>query len=284
MSTSCKENHLTPREFYNSLCDKLYSLTQNPDGAVKVLIPKRDSIYLKIKMAFQASWWEFRAVPYRWRKARKHSKAVFSIIVVIICLAILILAVAHFCSWCHALVLVILMPIVLCIALCIALPASQYPFSWCKKILIFHNSGSNEGPVFFIALKVEKKKSKKCKRNGQGKVEKEKNKKCEENGQGTVAVMVDNFTAKKQGTGCIDVAVKLLPKLNDLVEEVNNDFHKETGYAVIQYHVKDSKLKDLYCEAIAKIPNYDSTCVGHEHLLGDIYQINKKVKPSAGPF
>lgn len=267
MLTSCKENHLTPREFYNSLCDKLYSLTQNPDGAVKVLIPKRDSIYLKIIMAIQASWWEFRAVPYRWRKARKHSKAVFSIIVVIICLAILILAVAHFCSWCHALVLVILMPIVLCIALCIALPASFYPFSWCKKILIFHNSGSNEGPVFFIALKVEKKNSEEC----------------EENGQGTVAVMVDDFTAKKQGTGCIGVAVKLLPKLNDLVEEVNNDIRKETGYAVIQYHVRSSKLKDIYCDAIATIPNYDSTCVGHDHL-GDIYQINKKVKPLAGPF
>lgn len=262
MLTSCEENHLTTRGFYNSLCDKLYSLTQNPDGAVKVLIPKRDSFCLKIKMAIQAIWWEFRAMPYKWSKASKIWEVLHyitaGIITVMICL--FICAVGHFCSWFHALVVVIV--------ILIAFPASQYPFSWCKKILIFHNSGSNEGPVFFIALKVEKK----------------KNKKCEENGQGTVAVMVDNFTAKKQGTGCIDVAVKLLPKLNDLVEEVNNDSHKETGYAVIQYHVKDSKLKDLYCDAIAKIPNYDSTCVGHEHLLGDIYQINKKVKPSAGPF
>lgn len=262
MLTSCEENHLTTRGFYNSLCDKLYSLTQNPDGAVKVLIPKRDSIYLKIKMAFQASWWEFRAMPYRWWKASIIRKFLYSIIVVIICL--FIYAVAHFCSCFHALVVVI----VILIALCIALPASFYPFSWCKKILIFHNSGSNKGPVFFIALRVKKKNSEECEKNEQEKV----------------AVVVDDFTAKKQGTGCIDVAVKLLPKLNDLVEEVNNDFHKETGYAVIQYHVKDSKLKDLYCDAIAKIPNYDSTCVGHEHLLGDIYQINKKVKPSAGPF
>lgn len=278
MLTSCEENHLTTRGFYNSLCDKLYSLTQNPDGAVKVLIPKRDSFCLKIKMAIQAIWWEFRAMPYKWSKASKIWKFLHyctaGIIVLMICL--FIYAVGHFYSLFHALVVVIV--------ILIAFPASQYPFSWCKKILIFHNSGSNEGPVFFIALKVEKKKSKQCKRNEQGKVEKKKNKKCEENGQGTVAVMVDNFTAKKQGTGCIDVAVKLLPKLNDLVEEVNNGSQKETGYAVIQYHVKDSKLKDLYCDAIAKIPNYDSTCVGHEHLLGDIYQINKKVKPSAGPF
>ena len=77
------------------------------------------------------------------------------------------------------------------------------------------------------------------------------------NDQLMVAVVIDNFTARKMGTHGIETAGSLLVPLSDCINSVSRKEKKMKINACIQYHVSSDKLEKKYFETIKK--NLDIT-------------------------